>query len=360
MGVAAVTTTLLSAVKSMLVPRATPVRLTRLVFVVIRRLFILRSARGRTYEQRDRSMALYAPLSLLSLAGTWLGIVLFAYTAIFWAAGVDPLWEAFRESGSSLLTLGFAVPPDRLTTVLAFSEAALGLSLLALLITFLPSVYATFSRREAAVARLEVRAGSPPSAVEMIERFARIEWLSRLPEIWEQWEVWFVELEETHTSLPALVFFRSPQPERSWVTAAGAVLDGASFVASTFPNRHPEAEVCVRGGTIALRRIADYFEIPYDPDPKRGDPISVTRGEYEEMCVRLAREGVELEPDREQAWMDFNGWRVNYDTVLLALASLTMAPEAPWSSDRAPRFRSPPLTVVGRRRRARERERMTS
>jgi len=352
LGAALVAFTLSAAVRTVVVPRGTPVMLTRVVFVGMRRLFNLWSRRAKTYEERDRAMALYAPFSLLSLALVWLILVLSGYTAMFWAIGNNPLREAFRISGSSIFTLGFAALTDLPSTVLGISEAGLGLFLLALLITYLPSVYATFSRREQVVALLEVRAGSPPSAAEMIERFARIDWLDRLDDLWSQWESWFVDIEETHTSLPALVFFRSPQPDRSWVTAAGAMLDTASFVASSFPGHHPDAELCVRSGSIAMRRIADFFEIPYNPNPERGDPISVGREEYEEMHARLVRAGVTLRPVTDETWLDFAGWRVNYDVVLLALASITMAPYAPWSSDRSLSFRRAAFTSWGRRRRA--------
>jgi hypothetical protein len=216
-------------------------------------------------------------------------------------------------------------------------------------------VYATFSRREQMVALLEVRAGSPPSAVELIERYALIGWLDQLHNLWLSWETWFVDIEESHTSLPALVFFRSPQPDRSWVTAAGAVLDTGAFVASTFPARQPDAEVCVRSGALALRRIADYFAIPYDPAPQRGDPISISREEYDAMHARLVRAGVSLRPATDETWLDFAGWRVNYDTVLLSLASLTMAPYAPWSSDRSIVVRRESLRSWANRRRARSR-----
>src|SRR5258708_39527866 len=137
-------------------------------------------------------------------------------------------------SGSSVLTLGFALVDNFPTTVLAFSEATIGLILIALLIAYLPTIDSAFSRREAAVTMLEVRAGSPPSAVEMIIRYTRLKRLEQLGELWKAWEVWFVDLEESHTSLSALSFFRSPQPHRSWVTAAGAVLDGAALARSVF------------------------------------------------------------------------------------------------------------------------------
>jgi len=268
------------------------------VFVGVRGLFALRSRRAHSYQQRDQAMAIYAPVSLLTLALTWLTLVLLGYMLIYRSLGERPWRLAFALSGSSLLTLGFTVPPDLPRTALAFSEGALGLMLLALLIAYLPAIYAAFSRREAVVAALDVRAGLPPTAVEMLERTSLIKGLDKLASFWKRWEEWFIDIEETHTTSPSLVFFRSPVWQRSWVTAAGAVLDAAAITASTVEGpRQAEAELCIRAGYLSLR------------------------------------------PDRDQTWRDFAGWRVNYDTVLLALAGLTMAPYAPWSSDRSLRFR---------------------
>jgi hypothetical protein len=326
------------------VPRATPVRLTRWVFVGVRALFVLRSRRATTYEERDRRMAFYAPFSLLTLAVTWLAVVLVGYMLMFWSLGERPWRLAFALSGSSLLTLGFTAPRNLPMTVLSFTEAGLGLALLALVISYLPAIYAAFSRREAMVASLDVRAGRPPSAAAMLIRLSIIKGLNDM-EVWRRWEDWFVDIEETHTTNPSLVFYRSPVPERSWITAAGTVLDTGAILASTVEGpRHSEVELCIRAGYLALRRIADFFGIPYDPDPRPDDPISITREEYEEVRRRLDAAQVPLKPDVDQAWRDFAGWRVNYDTVLLALAGLTMAPYAPWSSDRSLRYRRPPLT----------------
>jgi hypothetical protein len=344
-GILIVLFTLFSAVLTVVVPRGTPVVLTRWVFVGVRGLFALRSRRARSYQQRDQAMAMYAPVSLLTLALTWLALVLLGYMLIFWSLGERPWRLAFALSGSSMLTLGFTAPPDLPRMALAFSEGALGLMLLALLISYLPAIYAAFSRREALVAALDVRAGLPPTAVEMLERMSRIRGLDKMAGFWKRWEEWFMDIEETHTTNPSLVFFRSPVWQRSWVTAAGAVLDAAAITASTVEGpRQADAELCIRAGYLSLRRIADYFAIPYNPDPGPDDPISITRQEYDQVCDRLAAAGVPLRPDRDQAWRDFVGWRVNYDTVLLALAGLTMAPYAPWSSDRSLRFRSPLLS----------------
>jgi hypothetical protein len=108
--------------------------------------------------------------------------------------------------------------------------------------------------------------------------------------------------------------------------------------------------LCVRAGFSALRAIADFFSIPYDPDPQQTDPTSISREEYDQACRELAAAGVPLKPERDQAWIDFNGWRVNYDAVLVELAELTKAPYAMWSSDRSLRLR-PRLPPIRRSRR---------
>ena len=336
-GAAMVVATLLSAIMTLVVPRALPVMITRWVFTGIRTLFRLRGGRARSFEARDRDLALYGPISLFSLAATWLVLSGIGYMLMFWSLGVRPLREALVLSGSSIYTLGFSVPPNLPTTVLAFSEAGVGLVLLAMVISYLPSMYQSFQRREAAVAALDIRANTPPTATALLIRSSIIGGWDRLEELWRDWETWFVDVTETHTSLPALVFFRSPHWEHSWVTASGAVLDGASLRASTVDRpRSPDAELCIRAGYVALRRIADFFGIRHNPDPHwPEESISIDRREFDQVCRELAEAGVPLKADLEQAWRDFAGWRVNYDRVLLALAALTMAPYAPWSSDRS-------------------------
>lgn len=182
---------------------------------------------------------------------------------------------------------------------------------------------------------LEVRAGSPPSAVEMLLRFNRIHGLNRLNKTWQTWETWFVDLQESHTSLAALVFFRSPQPEHSWITEAGAVLDAAALTLSTLDIPHDfQADLCIRTGYLALRNISDFFRVPYNPNPHAGEHISITREEFDSAYDQLVGQDLPVKLNRDQAWRDYAGWRVNYDQVLLALAELTFAPQAPWSSDR--------------------------
>jgi hypothetical protein len=341
---------LLSALRTFVLPRSAPDVITRFVFRSVRILFHLRVKPLRSYEQRDAALAMYAPVSLVALPIVLLNLVCLGYAAMFWALDVRPFYAAFLESGSSLLTLGFVPPTQTLTiTLLAFSEASLGLTLTALLIAYLPTIYSAFSNRETLVNLLETRAGSPPSAVYMFELAFPLGRMDHLSELWREWEIWFSQLDETHTSLPALAFFRSSQPHHSWITASGAILDAASLYLSTLdyaPN--PQAALCIRAGYLALRHICEFFGLAYPADPHfPAQPISITRAEYDEACERLRRAGLPLKADRDQAWADFAGWRVNYDATLLALCTLTSAPPAPWSSDRAKPWRPPPL--FGRR-----------
>jgi hypothetical protein len=337
-GVLAVFATLASALKTVVVPRGYVSWLTRRHFVAWRKVFGLFARPSRAYADRDRVMAHYAPVALVTLPAVWVTGVALGFAGIFWGSGIRPLSEAFVTSGSSLFTLGFVRPPGTGRVVLSFAEAGNGLGLVSLMISYLPTIYGAFSRREALVGLLEVRAGLPPSPAEMLTRYARIGWLHRLDDdVFEKWELWFMDVEESHTSQPSLVFFRSPHPERSWITAAGCVLDTAAITASTLDiERDARTDVMLRTGFFALRRIAGYFGILYDSDPAPDGPISVTRREFDLLCVELDAMGIPLKPDRDQAWRDFAGWRVNYDSVLLQLCGMVMAPPAKWSSDRVP------------------------
>ncbi len=344
-GVAVVASVVLSAIRTVIVPRSQRTAIGAFVFRTWRRVFALVASERRGYEVRDRVMALYAPVALVSLVVAWLALVLAGYAAIFWALGYGggSAAEALWVSGSSLLTLGTAELDTTGTRVVAFTEAVLGLGLVALMISFLPAMYAAFSRREQLVALLEVRAGSPPSAPNWLVRFHRIGWTADLGEEWARWETWFVDIDETHTTYPALVWFRSPQPERSWVVAAGTVLDAAAlWLAAVDHPPDPRAGLCIRAGYVALRRIADFFGIAYDPDPRPDHPISIARAEFDAAVDHMAEAGIPIRDDRDRAWRDFVGWRVNYDTVLLRLAELTLAPYAPWSSDRSAIDHAPP------------------
>ncbi len=347
-GFITVTLTLSSALSTFVLPRAARSQLNRIVFGLLRRIFNFILHFAKTYPRRDAVMAYYAPIGVMLLVPTWYVLISLGFAAEYWSLGAGDWLTSFRLSGSSLFTLGFANADGLTLAIFEFIEAMIGLLLVGLLISYLPTMYSAFSRREQVVNMLEVRAGSPPSALEMLLRFHRNHGLEKLSDYWKVWEAWFADIEESHTTLPALVFFRSPRAENSWVTAAGAVLDAAAITLSVIEIPYDvSAALCIRAGFLSFRRIATYFDIPNPQDPHYPEtPICVERQEFDRVVDQLVEAGLPVKPDREKAWRDFAGWRVNYDRALILLCGLVMAPEASWSSDRAPMFNLPPLWLM--------------
>lgn len=325
---------LLSAVRTVVVPRGERPVLTAFVFLSVRRMMDPALRRGSP-QRREQLLRRYAPLSLVALAGSWGALVIIGFTPLHWAIG-DLGWiDALQVSGSSLTTLGFLSADPAPARLVEIAEAFIGLGLVGLLISFLPAIYAAYSQREQLVAQMASRAGEPPSVATFLVRMQRIRGIDDLDDTWDAWESWFAQVEETHTSYPALVYFRSGE-HRSWLTASGCLLDSAAMFMSAvdLPLSAPAA-LCLRSGFLCLREIADQFLLPYDPHPSPDAPISVQRAEFDACWDELAEAGVPLVADRDQAWRDWAGWRVNYDAVLLGLVGLVEPPPAPWSSDRA-------------------------
>jgi hypothetical protein len=153
LGLAFVAYTGVSAIRTFILPRGTNVFLTRIVFRIMLLLFRPWIKLTHSYDSRDRVMALYAPLSLVALPAVWMSCVLVGYMGMYWGVGVHPLSQAFLLSGSSLLTLGFAPASTVPLQILAFTEATIGLGLVALLIAYLPTMYLFTARNGGQSAR---------------------------------------------------------------------------------------------------------------------------------------------------------------------------------------------------------------
>jgi hypothetical protein len=333
LGVGLVLRANLSAVRTFVVPRATNDLVARTVFRGMRWVFDRLASPRVGYPMRDRVMSYFGPFALMALPVVWLLIVGAGYALIFWGTGVRPVEQAIVESGSSLLTLGFVRPEDYVGDVLAVTEAVIGLGLVALLVSYLPTIYSGFSRRELLVTLLETRAGSPPSPVTLLVGLRRLDALNQLHELLGRWEEWFAELEETHTSLTALVHFRSQVADRSWVTAAGAVMDACALASSSLAaDPDPQVDQTLRAGRSTLRRITTVFHLPFDPVPGVASPARIDRAVFDEALAALDEAGVPLVPDREAAWQAFRGLRASYDQPLARLEELTVAPPPWWSS----------------------------
>jgi hypothetical protein len=308
-------------------------------------VFRLAASRARSAESRHHLFQAQAPLILAAMLLVWLFGYLLAYALLLWPQTGD-LAAAWREAGSSLLTLGFASTREGGATVVDFLAGATGLVVVALQIAYLPTLYSSFSRRETEVTLIGVRAGHPPWGPELLARNQMGSTLDDLPEFYRQWERWAADVAESHASYPILLRFRSPDPRSSWLIALLAVMDSAALLHASAPTRTPlQARLSLRMGIDCLRQLATTIGFPFDEDPRPDAPIQLSREEFDDGLSRLSEVGFTMERDADDAWRHFRGWRVNYESVAYGLALAIDAVPARWSG---PRRGSAPPPAQGR------------
>jgi len=328
-----VITTVSAAIRSFVLPRNESVRLNLFVFSGVRALFDFAARRATNYARRDRILAHYAPVALVALPIGWLALVGLGYSGIFWALGVADFTKSYELSGSSLLTLGTTKQNGLVVNIFSYSEATLGLLLLTLLISYLPTIYQAFSRREVVVAQLELRAGVPASAAGLLLWLGHDQDFSNDDDQWLAWEQWLVEIDESHTSLPVLAFFRSPQAGRSWVLAAGLILDAANLLFSALDvPRSRQVELTFKAGVLALNRVHRFFDKKSAIEPaelRTAEELAATtpgRAEFAEAWRALLAAGQPLRADEETAWQHYHERRLRYEPALKFLGALLMTP----------------------------------
>jgi hypothetical protein len=338
-----------SVIGSLVVPRRILSRLARSVARAVNGAFHSVADSFDSYEARDRILAAQAPIQLIVLVVVWLAVFEVGFALLLWPTMTSGgLAGAFTLAGSSLCTLGYLAPQTSGSRAFVDIAAFVGLGTVALQIGYLPTLYAAFNRRESLVTMLDSRAGVPSWGPELLARThyglgSGISAMGQLPELFEDWERWSADVSESHATYLALVNFRSPRPLSSWLTAQLAVLDAAALYLSLVPDAPGavSARLCLRGGFTCLATIARArgFEIPEDADPTNG--IMLTYQEFVDAIDRLARVDFPLERPSEEAWTEFVGWRVNYETAAYALAYAIDAPPALWSGPR--RHPIPPI-----------------
>ena len=337
LGLAIVLSTLMSVVTALVLPRLGSSRIQLLVGRAMIQVFSRVSHRFDTYEARDRFLAMQAPLFLIVVLATWLAAAMVGFALLLWPfMSTGGLTHAFTVSGSSLFTLGFAAEPGAAPRFLIFCAAAAGLTIVALQIAYLPVLYGAFNRREVLVTMLDSRAGSPAWGPELLARHELVDNVHNLGALYQRWEEWAADVAETHTSYPVMLWFRSPNPYRSWVLGLLSVLDAAALQLATQPLTAPsEARSFLRMGYVCLRELAKVIGIPYDTDPKPEDPIQLTESNFQDALDHLARVNWPMERDAEQSWIHFRGWRVNYEALAYRLADAVNAPPALWAGPRS-------------------------
>ena len=330
-GVLVVLVTVWSVFTSLVVPRAASSRLQTAVGRLIGGGTRFVVPHLDNYETKDRLLSFVGPATMVLLFGLWLGLLVLGFSLIlWWSTGFD-FATALGISGSSVFTLGIASSSEAGARTLEILAAAIGLLVIALEIAYLPALYSAFATRETEVTLLATRAGTPAWGPEILARHHWLDTMNELPPLYADWERWAAAVSESHANYPALMWFRSPAPLRSWLVGLVAMMDSAAlFHASSAGLTPREARTCLQMGTNCLRSMAAALKIPYDPDPLPTTGIRLSRAEFDEGFRRLQSVGFPLERDADETWRHFQGWRVNYEGIVDALSELVLPPPAPW------------------------------
>jgi hypothetical protein len=330
-----------SVTGTLIVSRSVRSRLTRWVDQIVDAAYGMVTWNAHEYTRRDRLLGTQAAAILITQLVVWLGVAYVGFALLLWPFATRGVVSAFTDAGSSLFTLGFAVPAGSVPAAIVFVAAGVGLVIVTLQIAYLPTLYAAFNRRETEVALLNTRAGVPSWGPELLARThyglgTGMSTIDTMPDLFSRWERWAADIAESHTTYPALVRFRSPGARSSWVTALLAVLDSASLMLALTPKTAPvvPARLCLRGGFECFYRIATAMglSVPEVPDP--ADGISLTYAEFLEAVARMEEVGFPIEREPAEAWPDFVGWRVNYEQAAYAVAEALDAVPALWSGPR--------------------------
>ncbi len=214
-------------------------RLTRLFYRNTWRPFLNLVRYAVPPKRRETLLSFYGPLSLLLLLSIWAVGLILGFALLHWADGSsvqsrEPagfLTDLYL-SGTNVFTLGLGdvTPISPVAKVLTVAEAGMGLGFLALVISYLPVLNMSFQRREISISMLDARAGSPPSASEMLRRHSSDRGPEGLRELFHDWELWSAELLESHLSYPVLAYFRSQHENQSWLGALTSILDTSALV----------------------------------------------------------------------------------------------------------------------------------
>ncbi len=228
--------------ETIVLPRrvAGPLHLT---WIVYRASWAPWSALGRMFHKFDRRetfLSLYGPLALLFLLFVWATGLIVGFATVQWSLGsrlISPYGHPgfpadLYMSGTTFFTLGLGdvVPTEGIARAVTVIEAGVGFGVLALVIGYLPVLYQAFSRREVAISLLDARAGSPPSAVEMLRRHMRDFGVDTLTAQLRSWETWAADLMESQLSYPSLSYFRSQHENQSWLAGLTAILDVCALI----------------------------------------------------------------------------------------------------------------------------------
>lgn len=292
-----------------------------------------RSMPGRL---RENFLGYFGPLSLIFLLVLWAISLIFGFTLLQYGLGEHlrlsdeqiTFGVLLYHSGETFFTLGYGdiTPISGVARTLAVLEAGMGFAFLGVVVGYLPVVYSSFSSREIQISMLDSRAGSPPTAAELLTRLGCCPDQTVLDEVFRDWERWSADLLSSHISYPVLCFFRSQHGNQSWLGALTVILDVTSLVVTGVDGiRTEQAKLTFAMARHAAVDLAQVVAAQYDP-------LAATRLSEEELLQlrkSLASAGVRVKQD-ETADAKLEKLRSLYEPYVEALSRRLLFKLPPW------------------------------
>jgi hypothetical protein len=287
-------------------------------------------------KTRETLLGFFGPISLLLLIGVWAVGLVFGFglmqfgagSAVNVTGGQPSLANDFYLSGTTFFTLGLGdvVPRSGLARALVVAEAGFGFGFLAAIIGYLPFIYGSFSKREVDISLLDSRAGTPPTAGELLRRHSYDGGREALHDLLKDWERWCAELMESHLSYPVLAFFRSQHDNQSWIASLTAILDTCALLKAGIEGAcERQADLTFAIARHAVVDLSQVFGTPPRALPKdRLPPADLRR-----IRETLVQHGLRLH-DGEAADRQLVTLRNMYEPYIFALATYLNHTLPPW------------------------------
>jgi hypothetical protein len=294
-------------------------------------------ARGfKKSKQRETFLSVFGPLSLLALLVLWAATLVFGFASLHWAFGSQisvvngqaGFFSDLYYSGTTFFTLGLGdiAPNGSVARAVTVIEASLGFGLLALVIGYFPVLYQAFSRREVNISMLDARAGTPPTAAELLRRHQEGQSLESLDQLLRDWEMWASDLMESHLSYPVLCFFRSQHDNQSWLAALNAVLDTCSLVMVGIDGIPKwQAQLTFK---MARHAVVDISQI-FNASPLKHDGARLPKKDLDTLRAVLSETGVALR-NEEGDETTLDELRAMYEPYTRVLSRYLMMPLPGW------------------------------
>ena len=330
---------LVDAFQTIILPRRATgrFRITRIFYVLTWRPWVLGAGLFcHDSRKREAAFSFYGPLSLILLLMVWAAGMVIGFALLFYGIGSpfnDTLHHApfstdLYVSGTTIFTLGLGdvIPHSGVGRVLTILEAGTGLGFLAVVMGYFPVLYSAFSRREVSIALLDARAGSPPTAAELMRRHSHEGADQALSLLLTEWERWSAELLESHISYPLLCYFRSQHTNQSWISALTSILDTSALLISGV--RGHEARQAQLTFAMARHALVDLAQI-FSLTPASDMPDRLPRERYDALYKLLCASGVSVCRD-DQSYERLRDLRGLYEGYAQALSNYLRMPLPPW------------------------------